>query len=160
LIALAIPVGIYLDTYIGPGIGKTVAAQYGPNKLIYYLYPFLLIALPNIFFTSSLFFGLVAVTRNIKVIYFGGILLFMFYMIALFFLGHTNNATVIGISDPFGLNGVRFQMNNASTAEHNSTLIAFNGPLAINRLLWPGLGLAVLIFTYARFSFERFFAGK
>jgi len=160
MVALAIPIGIYLGTYIGPAIGKTVNAQYGPNNLIYYLYPFLLIALPNIFFTSSLFFGLVAITRNVKVIYFGGILLFLFYFIALFFLDHTNNTTVIGISDPFGLNGVRYQMGNSSTAQHNNTLIAFNGPLAINRLLWPGLSLVVLLVTYFRFNFEKFFAGK
>jgi len=160
LVALAIPIGIYLGTHIGPAIGKTVAAQYGPNKPVYYLYPFLLIALPNIFFTSSLFFGLVAVTRNVKVIYFGGILLFMFYLIALFFLNNTTNTTVIGISDPFGLNGVRFQMNNSSTAQHNNDLIAINGPLAINRLLWPGIGLLSLIITYVRFSFEKFFAGR
>jgi ABC-2 type transport system permease protein len=157
LIALAVPVAIYLSTFIGPIMGKTVPAQYGPNKLIYYLYPFLLIAIPNIFFTSSLFFGLVAITRNVKVIYFGGILLFLFYFIALFFLDHT---TVIGISDPFGLNGVRLQMNNASTAQHNNSLIAMSGPLAINRFLWPGLGLVVLIITYLRFNFEAFFAGK
>jgi ABC-2 type transport system permease protein len=159
-IALAVPLAIYLSTYIGPITGKTVPAQYGPNRLIYYLYPFLLIAIPNIFFTSSLFFGLVAITRNVKVIYFGGILLFLFYFIALFFLDHTTNTTVIGISDPFGLNGVRFQMNNSSTAQHNNTLIAMTGPLAINRFLWPGLGLVVLIVTYLRFNFEAFFAGK
>ena len=61
--------------------------------------------------------------RNVKVIYFGGILLFLFYFIALFFLNNTTNATVIGISDPFGLNGIRFQMNNASTTQHNNELI-------------------------------------
>ena len=159
-IALAVPVAIYLSTYIGPFTGQTVPGQYGANRLIYYLYPFLLIAIPNIFFTSSLFFGLVAITRNVKVIYFGGILLFLFYLIALFFLDHTTNTTVIGISDPFGLNGVRFQMNNASTAQHNNSLIAMSGPLAINRFLWPGLGLVVLIVTYLRFNFETFFAGK
>ncbi len=93
-------------------------------------------------------------------IYFGGILLFLFYFIALFFLDHTNNTTVIGISDPFGLNGVRYQMGNSSTAQHNNTLIAFNSPLAINRLLWPGLSLVVLLATYFRFNFEKFFAGK
>jgi len=160
ILAFGILLGIYLGTIIGPAIGKTDHAQYGPNKLIYYLYPFLTIALPNIFFTSSLFYGLVAITRNVKVIYFGGILLFLFYFIALFFLDHTNNATVIGISDPFGLNGIRFQMNNSSNAQHNNDLIAMSGPLAINRLLWPGIGLAILIFTYIRFNFEKFFSGK
>jgi hypothetical protein len=160
VLAFGILIGIYLGTIVGPAIGKTDHAQYGPNKLIYYLYPFLTIALPNIFFTSSLFYGLVAITRNVKVIYFGGILLFLFYFIALFFLDHTNNATVIGISDPFGLNGIRYQMNNSSNAQHNSELIALSGPLAINRLLWPGLGLAILLFTYIGFNFEKFFSGK
>ena len=117
-------------------------------------------ALPNIFFTSSLFYGLVAVTRNIRIIYFGGILLFLFYLITLFFLDHTTNVTVISIADPFALNGVRFQMMNSSTAQHNNSLIALNGPLAVNRILWPGLGLGVLAVTYFRFRFETFFAGR
>ena len=159
MIAAAIPLGILLGSITGP-LWKTDVAQYGPNKLIYYLYPFLTIALPNIFFTSSLFFGLVAITRNVKVIYFGGILLFLFYFVALFFLDHTNNMTVIFISDPFGINGIHFQLNNSGYIQQNSSLIAINGPLLINRLLWPGIGLAVLMFTYVRFSFEKFFSGK
>jgi len=160
VIALAILLGIYLGTIIGPLIGKTDRAQYGPNHLLYYLYPFFTIALPNLFFTSSLFFGLVAITRNVKVIYFGGILLFLFYFIALFFLNHTNNTTVIGISDPFGMNGIRYQMNNATATEQNNNLILISGPMAINRIIWPGLGLVILLFTYVRFNFEKFFSGK
>jgi len=160
LIALGILAGIYLGTLLGPAIHKTDHAQYGPNLLRYYLHPFVTIALPNIFFTSSLFFGLVAITRNVKVIYFGGILLFLFYFIALFFLDHTSNTTVIGISDPFGINGIRFQMNNSNSVQQNTTLINMSGPLTINRILWPGLGLAILLFTYIRFNFEKFFSGK
>ena len=84
LIALAIPLGIWLGTHLpGPRSEKALPARYGPNKPIYYLYPFLVIALPNIFFTSALFYGLVAVLRNVKVIYFGGLLLFLFYFMAL-----------------------------------------------------------------------------
>ena len=40
IISLGIFLGIYLGCFIGPAIGKTDHAQYGPNKLIYYLYPF------------------------------------------------------------------------------------------------------------------------
>ena len=160
-IALAIPLGIWLGSHLGPAIGKTVAAQYGPNKPMYYLYPFLLLGLPNILFTSTLFYGLVAVLRNVKVIYFGGLLLFLFYFMALFFLNHyASNAMVIGVADPFALNGVREQMMNSNYLQQNNTLIAISGPLAINRLLWPGIGLLVLVITYLRFNFETFFAGR
>jgi len=159
-IALAIPLGIWLGSHLGPAIGKTVAAQYGPNKPIYYLHAFVFLGLPNILFTSTLFYGLVAVLRNVKVIYFGGLLLFLFYFMALFFLDHTNNIRVIYIADPFALNGVRQQIFSSNYLQQNNSLIPISGPLAINRLLWPGIGLVVLIITYLRFNFETFFAGR
>ncbi|HXB33870.1 MAG TPA: hypothetical protein VNV35_10625 [Puia sp.] len=159
-IALAIPLGVWLGTHLGPGIGDKLPAQYGPNKPMYYLFPFLTLALPNILFTSALFYGLVAVIRDVKIIYFGGLLLFLLYFIALFFLNHTNNVTVIGVADPFAINWVRMQMNNVNYIQHNNSVIAISGPLLINRLLWPGIGLATVVITYLRFNFETFFAGR
>ncbi|HET6253582.1 MAG TPA: hypothetical protein VFE32_05890 [Puia sp.] len=159
-IALAIPLGVLLGSHLGPAIGKSFASQYGPNKLIYFIHPFVTLVLPNIFFTSALFFGLVAVLRNVKVIYFGGLLLFLLYFMTLFFLNHTNNITVINVADPFALNGVRMQMFTSNYIQQNNNLIGISGSLLTNRLLWPGIGLAILVITYLRFNFETFFAGR
>jgi ABC-2 type transport system permease protein len=160
LIALAVPLGIWLGSHVGPAIGKTVAAQYGPNKPMYFIYPFLTLVLPNIFFTSALFYGLVSVLRNVKVIYFGGLLLFLGYFMALFFLNYTNNFTVIAISDPFALTWVRMQLFNSNYLQQNNSLIPISGPMLTNRLLWPGIGLLIVIITYLRFNFATFFAGR
>jgi ABC-2 type transport system permease protein len=159
-IASAILIGIYAGSKLGPLMGWKDIKEYGPNKLMYYLYPFLTIALPNIFFTSSLFFGLVAITRNVKVIYTGGILLFLGYFLSVFFLNNTNNATVVNLADAFGLSGVRMGMNNVSALEKNTSLFPVTGVFLINRLLWPGIGLVLLLFTYWRFNFEKFFSGR
>ncbi|MDB5024172.1 MAG: family transporter protein [Mucilaginibacter sp.] len=159
-IASAIIIGAYIGTKLGPAMGWKDPKEYGPDKLIYYLHPFFTIALPNLFFTSSLFFGLVAITRNVKVIYSGGILLFLGYFLSLFFLGHTNNATVINLADPFGLNGVRLASNTANSIQKNTTLFPVEGIFLLNRLIWSGLGLVILIYTYIRFNFEKFFSGK
>ncbi|MBS1915736.1 MAG: hypothetical protein JST87_05625 [Bacteroidetes bacterium] len=159
-IASAILIGIYTGTKLGPMMGWRLAEQYGPNNPIYYLHAFAFIALPNIFFAASLFFGLVAVTRNIKVIYFGGIILFLFYFISIFFFNHTNNVTVITIADPFGVNYVRMTSNNSNSIQQNTQLIPVSGAFLINRILWTGLGLIILLATYFRFSFEKFFSGK
>src|ERR1700733_9032599 len=59
-IASSVIIGAFIGTKLGPAMGWTDAKQYGPNNLVYYVHPFLTIALPNLFFTSSLFFGLVA----------------------------------------------------------------------------------------------------
>lgn len=160
IICSSVFIGAFIGTKVGPVFGWRDASNYGPNNFIYYLHPFLTIALPNLFFTSSLFFGLVAIMRNVKVIYSGGILLFLGYFLATFFIQHTNNATVINIADPFGFNGIRLQSNVLTDQVKNVSLITISGDFLTNRLLWPGIGLVILIYTYLRFNFETFFAGK
>jgi ABC-2 type transport system permease protein len=159
-IASSIIIGAYIGTKLGPAMGWKDPKEYGPNKLIYYLHPFFTIALPNILFTSSLFFGLVALTRNVKVIYSGGILLFLGYFLSIFFLNNTNNQTVVNLADAFGLNGVRLASNMANSIQKNNTLFPVEGTFLLNRLIWSGIGLAILLFTYIRFNFEKFFGGK
>ncbi len=123
-IASSIIIGAYIGTKLGPLMGWTDPKQYGPNHFIYYLHPFLTIALPNLFFTSSLFFGLVAITRNVKVIYSGGILLFLGYFISLFFFGNTNNERVITLADPFGVNSIRYLSNAANSFQKNNDIVS------------------------------------
>jgi len=159
-IASAILIGIYIGSRLGPAMGWRDAKEYGPNNLAYYLHPFFSIALPNLLFTSSLFFGLVAITRNVKVIYSGGILLFLGYFLSIFFLHNTNNATVINLADPFGLNGIRLQSGSATSIQKNTSLFPVEGTFLLNRLIWSGLGILVLVYTYLRFDFEKFFSGK
>jgi ABC-2 type transport system permease protein len=159
-IASSIIIGAYIGTKLGPLMGWKDPKEYGPNKLVYYLHPFFTMALPNLFFTSSLFFGLVALTRNVKVIYSGGILLFLGYFLSIFFLNHTNNATVIINADLFGLNAVRLLSGTATSIQKNTTLFPIEGAFLFNRILWTGVGLVILLFTYVRFNFERFFSGK
>jgi ABC-2 type transport system permease protein len=160
LIATSIIIGAYIGTKVGPAMGWKDPREYGPNKLVYYLHPFFTIALPNLLFTSSLFFGLVALTRNVKVIYSGGILLFLGYFVSIFFLNNTNNQTVVNLADAFGLNGVRLASGAANSIQKNTTLFPVEGTFLLNRLLWSGVGLAILLFTYIRFDFEKFFSGK
>ncbi|MEO3405448.1 hypothetical protein AAFN85_16175 [Mucilaginibacter sp. CAU 1740] len=160
IIGSAVMTGVFLGSKLGPLMHWKDASNYGPNNFMYYWQPFLLIAVPNLIFTSSLFYGLVAITRNIKVIYSGGIILFLGYLIATFFLQRTNNHYVINLADPFAFNGIREQRQSATAAMQNTNLLNFGGPLLLNRILWPGLGLVLLIYTYVRFNFEDFFSGK
>jgi ABC-2 type transport system permease protein len=160
LLGASIILGEFIGTQLGPAMGWRDAPQYGPNHLAYYLQPFLTIVLPNLFFTASLFYGLVAITRNVKVIYTGGILLFLGYFIAFFFLDHTNNTTVMTLADPFVVTGVRLQIAQSSFVQQNSTLVPIEGNILLNRAIWVGLGLGILLFTYIRFNFETFFSGK
>ncbi len=37
--------------------------------------------------------------------------------------------------------------------------MATSGKFLLNRIIWTGVGLAILLYTYFRFSFEKFFSG-
>jgi ABC-2 type transport system permease protein len=160
IIGSGVILGVYAGTKIGPFMGWKLAANYGPNYLKYYLQPFLIIGVPNLVFTSSIFYGLVAVTRNIKVIYSSGIVLFLGYLISGFFLAHTNNQDVINMADPFAFSGMRLQRMDLNDELRNVTMMTFNGSLLLNRIIWPLIGVVLLVFTYIRFNFEDFFSGK
>jgi ABC-2 type transport system permease protein len=159
-IAAAIPAGAYLGTQAGPWMGWRDAGQYGPDKVMYYLQPFFVIILPNLFFTSSLFFALVVLTRNIKVIYSGGILLYLGYFISFFFFLNGGNGTVVNLADPFAINGIQLQNSHATAIQKNTSLIAFTGTFLLNRIIWTTTGVLILLLAYGRFRFERFFNTK
>lgn len=159
LISMGFYLGAFLGAKLGPLFGWTSASQYGPNHFKYYWYPFLTLMLPSLFFTSSLFFGLVAIFRNVKVIYSSGLFLLLGYILSNFFLGSSNNATVIYLFDPFLVNGFRLETVLYTKQQLNTEVIPLHGLILLNRIIWVSIGAVILFFTWLRFSFERFFSG-
>jgi len=160
LISIGVLLGAWLGTHLGPAFGLSSAESYGPNHFYYYLYPFLTLILPNMFFTSALFFGLVAVFKNVKAIYSSELFLFLGYIIANFFLSNINNPKVIYLTDPFLMNGLRAATAGVSARQLNGSVIHMEGLLLTNRIIWISVGVVILLLTYLRFSFERFFSGN
>lgn len=159
-IASAMIMGAYAGTLLGPLMGWRYAGQYGANSVGYYLQPYFAIAITNLFFTASLFYGLVALTRNVKVIYGGGVLLFLSYFLSFFFLMNDHNSTVVNLADPFAVNGVMLQANDATIIQKNTSLILITGTFLWNRVIWTAIGFAILFIAYNRFSFGHFFSER
>lgn len=161
LIGSAVFWGAYAGTLGGPAFRWSSKANYLPFHFYDYLHPYLNIVLPNIFFTSALFFGLVAIFRNVKVIYSSGIFLFLGYIISNFFFHHSaTSMTVIYLSDPFAFIPLRMTTGPLSPEALNGSVIHIQGLLLANRILWTAIGALILLGTYLRFSFERFFSGS
>jgi len=159
-IGAATMIGAWLGTRLGPAFGWQSRDNYGSAQLAKYLYPYLSLTLPSLFFTSSFFFGLVSAFRNVKVIYSSGTLLFLGYMISSFFLHNSHNQTIIYLTDPFNFNGLRAEVAGWSPDQHNHSLVRMQGLLLQNRILWSSIALTGLAITWFRFSFERFFSGR
>ncbi|MGC4038450.1 MAG: hypothetical protein QM764_20975 [Chitinophagaceae bacterium] len=157
LIAISTLLGIFAGSKMGPVLGWETASHYGPNPFSMYAYYFFTILLPDLFFTSSLFFGLVAILKNVKVIYSSGIFLFLGYIIGNFFIRASTNTTLVNLADPFGNKSIELINDARTVAEKNSQLVIVQGMYLFNRILWTGIGAIMLAFTWKKFSIESFF---
>ena len=98
LILLFIASGIIFGHIIGCWISKTFevgenSSRIGALNIANYLWPFLVVGVPNLFFAGSLFFSLVAITKRVFVTYAGGVILLVGYLIAGSLMADIDNKT-------------------------------------------------------------------
>ena len=75
------------------------------------------------------------------------------YFIGINLTGDVERRTLAALVDPFGVMAVDSVTHYWSIAEKNTRLVGLQGDFLWNRLLWTGMALAILGFTYVRFSF-------
>ncbi|MEP6736235.1 MAG: M1 family aminopeptidase [Chryseolinea sp.] len=160
VILVLISFGFHLGLISGFPIGllreEFEPERLGPFVLQHYAYAAFIFTIPNILFSGTIFFSLVALTRNIKVTYVGSVVLFIGYLLASTLSQDLDNTQVVGLLDPFAVNTHLSVSKYWTPAEQNVMLAPLEGTLLWNRILWVGLSLALLAFTYFKFSFKSF----
>lgn len=147
LTMLAIPLGILSAIYFS-GVEAEIL---GPFRSASYLTAFFYIILPNVFIATSLQFSLAALSRRTMGSYLGGIILFL----AAYLFGMVLHDTGEWgrLIDPMSFKPIMSHLNDWSPLERNTRLFTLDGSFLANRLLWLGISLGVLAFTYFRFGF-------
>jgi ABC-type transport system involved in multi-copper enzyme maturation permease subunit len=150
LLLLAVQAGILLAIY-SPGVH---AEAIGPFRPVAFLTAYAYIALPNAFAATAIQFSLAARSGRPMASYLGSVLLvFMGFFVAALLLYKRSLGKLL---DPIG---VRFILDDLShlwtTYEKSWRLIALEGTVLANRLLWIGIALGVLAVTYLRFRFAH-----
>lgn len=149
-------VGYLLGTWLGPLFDWTKPERFGPNLWMNYLWPFVTIFLPSLFFTSCIFYGLVALTRNNRVLYSASILLLILYLLSNFLVRDLEKRDLVDLLDPFALNTYINATKYLTPAEQNTVLLPLAGNFLLNRLLWLGGAFLFLLVVYFRFDIQRF----
>jgi ABC-2 type transport system permease protein len=132
-------------------IGPTVAGSY--------LRPYLVSILPNLFFTGALFFGMAALTRRILPVYVASVVLLVGYLVGGGLLNGLDTKWIAALVDPFGMNALRVVTEYWTPSEKNTLLIPLESWFLLNRLIWVGLGAAMLGYTLLRFQRTHALAG-
>jgi hypothetical protein len=156
IIGTAFNWGCLLGAYLGPFMGQVPAERIGDYGLWNYMEPVFLYGIGNLLLASSIFFALVAVTRNVKVVYSASILLLIGYLLSNFLLRDLEKRELVKLLDPFMINTFTLETRYLTPYEKNNLVLPFTKVFLLNRLIWIGISILITAFAYWRFSFTAF----
>jgi hypothetical protein len=160
LILAAIFAGIAMGLALGTAMPFVDHTLFGPNHLRAYIQPYLVFVIPNLLVTGSLFFSMAALTRKILPVYMTSVILLIGYLIAASLSNKIEEKFIAALLDPFGTIAMARVTEYWTVSEKNTRLIAMEGVLLWNRLLWAGAAGALMVFTYFKFQLVYALEGR
>jgi aminopeptidase N len=148
---LTVPLGMFVGSLM-PWVDPETL---GPNRLQDYAFAYGVLALPTIFLTAAIFFGVATATRSMMGTYLG--------VIGFLVLWGASSTLVavkpewrdqLAITEPFGLGAFGAATRYWAAEERNTLVPALQGALLWNRLLWIGIAVLLVATAYGLFRFE------
>ena len=147
---VAVPLAIWLGSLM-PWLDPETL---GPNRLSYYLVPYFAFALPNILISSAIFFALATATRSMMATYVGVIAFLVLFTVVNALLGTQREyADLLALAEPFGFAAFGEATRYWTAAERNTLVLALEGAVLWNRLIWVTVSAAFLGLAYASYRF-------
>ena len=148
--------GCLAGSFVGPAFGWVPAERIGSYGLWNYFHPYFVFSIGNLLLSSTIFFALVSLTRNVKVIYTASIFLFIGYLLANFLVRDLEKRELVKLLDPFALNTFALETRYATPVEKNTLLAPITRVIILNRAIWLGIAALIIGYAYRRFSFQKF----
>lgn len=146
---------IFLGSALGAWLSSHVPwpdrSHIGPDMFFAYVQPYAVIVFPNLLLFGAAFFSVVTLTRRMLPAYVAAVLGIVCYQVANQFTASLSLRTLTALFDPFGINAVTVLTQYWTPFERNTQLVPLAGVLLWNRIIWTGLGLALLALTFWRF---------
>lgn len=146
---LAVPVGMWAGSVMPWVDPETI----GPQLFSYYAWPYLIFAIPNIFFLSALLFAIATRLRSMMAAYIATIAVVIGYIIGNGAVGQKiEYRDIFARWNPLGTNAFGEVTRYWTQVEMNSRLTELSGTLLFNRLFALVLGIILLALTVWGFS--------
>ncbi|WP_157498621.1 M1 family aminopeptidase [Flavobacterium sp. F52] len=167
--AFVIAVSSFGMFIIGMIIGHQMSwiprTEIGPFEILNYVWPYLVIVVPNIFLCLSILATLAWLTRSKLFVYVGGLFIYLLYIAGsifsnspLFANASPSSAKAMSLAakiDPFGLAAFLEQTRYWTSIEKNTQLISLSGNFLFNRILWICISFLLIFASYKMFSFRK-----
>lgn len=154
---LAIATLGYIAAPLGIAVGSSMPwvdpETVGPGGFMTYVWPFLVIAIPNLILSSSLLFSLATVTRSMLASYIGVMVLVLGYLtINIVVSSDPSLQDTVARYEPLGVGAIGEVSRYWTAEEMNTRAIPLEGNLLFNRIFVLGLSAVFLAFAWTRFS--------
>jgi aminopeptidase N len=145
-----VPLAIVLGSF-APWVDRETL---GPIDLGALTYAYLVLALPNILFTSALFFCVATLTRSLMWTYVGVIVLLVLWFMSSIIFDKPQFEQPSALLEPFGAVAYGVVTKYWTANERNSMSPALQGVLLYNRLIIAGASMAFLALAHVLFRFQ------
>ena len=152
---LGVSLGLLLAPVFSPVFDMAPAERFGSANFEAHFQALLSFAIPNVIISGVLLFSLAIIFRSSIVSFIGGMLLLMLYVFSGTFRRDIQNESIASLTDPFGGTSFDVMTKYLTVDEKNLHAVGLTGDLLINRLLWIGITLTILVLVYWRFSFTN-----
>ncbi len=153
IIAIIPLLGVSLGALLGPLMPWVQPERYGQIIWNGHLHGILAFAIPNTLIAGALLYTLAVVFRNNIVSFVGAMLILVFYIVSQGFTSDLEKEWLANLLDPFGFASLSTLTKYKTIEEKNLTAAALEGSFLLNRLVWIGLSILLLLVMYTRFSF-------
>ncbi|MBW0145296.1 ABC transporter permease/M1 family aminopeptidase [Sphingomicrobium clamense] len=154
---LIVPLGAFIGTLM-PWVDAELV---GPQNATYYLWPYLTMALPNIFIASAFLFMLATLTRSMMWTYIGVVGFVVGYLIVTSVAGgNPDLRPTFARFEPLGMGAFGEATRYWTAFEQNNRLVPLAGLMLFNRVFVIILGMVFLAITMWRFSLSEKPASK
>ena len=144
--------GVVLGNSLAAVMPWIPASAVGPFRPAAYIVALAVIALPNLLVTGALFFSIAMFTRSLLATYLAALAFFIAYIGAQMLVASPDHRVLAALLDPFGVVALRSDIAYWTLLERNTWSIPLSGLLLWNRLVWIGIGLALLALSLTLFS--------
>lgn len=154
LISMIPLLGVSIGSLIGPLMPWVQPERYGPVIWNGHIQGLISFAIPNTIIAGAVLYSLAVVFRSNIVSFVGAMLILVFYVVSQGFTADLEKEWLANILDPFGFQPLSTLSKYKTIDEKNLYATALSGQFLINRLIWVGLSLVLLLFMYSKFSFN------
>ncbi len=146
--------GVFAGILVGSTMPWVEPERIGPFMPEAYLNSLLIFILPNTLLVAAVVFALAVAFRSVIVSFIGAVLLLVLYVVSQLLVGDLDNETLGMLLDPFAIRTCIIATKYWTVADKNTMVLSLSGYVLLNRLLWIGVALIILLVTYVSFNFS------